>query len=193
MVRGLVEEEEVGLLREDDAELKAPALSPRERFDRPLEIAIGEAELVREHCDLALELVAAREVIAVLNVRQVIERACVAARRVVERLRELVAERHHVAKPREERAEHVPLGLQLVRLAVVAEGGLLLDDRRPRVGLRFFGNQAKKRRLSCAVGGHESRTLAEGEGERHVLEESLARIPEAEIGNLKHGHRAGAT
>ena len=61
----------------------------------------------------------------------------------------------------------------------------------PGVGLELFGDEAEERRLARAVGGDERRALAEGEGEGDVLEESVARVPEAEIGNLKDGHREG--
>jgi hypothetical protein len=59
VVGGLVEEQEIGLLSEDDAELQPPALATRERRDGAREVLVGEAELAREDGDLALELVAA--------------------------------------------------------------------------------------------------------------------------------------
>ena len=63
-----------GLLGEDDAELQASALASGERRDGAREVVVAEAELVREHPDFALELVAAREVVAVLDVGEVVER-----------------------------------------------------------------------------------------------------------------------
>ena len=45
VVGRLVEQEEVGLLREDDAEVQPTALAAGERRDRPLEIGRREAEL----------------------------------------------------------------------------------------------------------------------------------------------------
>ena len=57
---------------------------------------------------------------------------------------ELVAEGHHIAKTGEKRAEDVPLRLELVRLAVVAERDFLLDDGGAAVGLDLLRDQTEE-------------------------------------------------
>jgi hypothetical protein len=105
--------------------------------------------------------------------------------------RELGTKGDDLAVAGEERGEHIARRVDLVRLPVVPDGRALLDDRTPEVGLDLTRDDAKQRRLACAVRSHERRTLAEGQREGHVLEEHIARVPEAHVGDLKDGHAAG--
>ena len=191
VVGRLVEEQKVGVLRQDDPEPQATALAPRERRHRAAHVLLGEPELLSQDGDLALELVAAREVVAVHHVREVVQGLLVARGRVVLRLRERRAERNHVGEAREEGGQDVPFGAELVRLPVVAERGLSTDDRRALVGLDLSGDDPQERRLAGAVGRDEGRALAEREAEGDVLKQRVAGVPEAEVGDLEHGHGAG--
>ena len=100
MVGRLVEEQHVRLLREDDAEAEPPPLASRERRDRALEVAIREAEVARERRDLVLELVAAREVVAIGHVGEALESGRVSRRGPVLGALQLVAQRDHLAEAR---------------------------------------------------------------------------------------------
>jgi hypothetical protein len=98
--------------------------------------------------------------------------------------------REHVAEAREECGQHVPFGAHLVRLPVVPDGGLLANDRHARIGLDLVGDDAKERGLPCPVRSHQSGAIARTDGEGHVLEKGVARVTEADIPDLKHGHGA---
>ena len=117
VVRGLVEEQEVRLLREYDAEMQPPALAARERHDGPREIGVGEAKLGGDRSDLVLERVAASDVIALRRVGEPVERVLVAGPRLFLRLHERGARLDDVAERGHERAEHVAVCGDLVRLA----------------------------------------------------------------------------
>ena len=191
MVGGLVEQEHVRLLREHDAEAQAPALAARERRDRAREVARREKpRWLRERRDLVLELVAAREVVAVGHVGEALERG---------RRRPLAASccarwsssRSSTTsrKPGQERAEHVALGGDLVRLPVVAERRVAPED--DRAARRARSRRATMRRsvvLPEPFGRDERHAIADRERERDALEERVAGVPEPQIGHLKDGH-----
>ena len=135
-----------------------------------------------------LEIVAARHVVPIGDVREVRERTLVSARRLVLRRRQLLAQLHDVAEAGEERREHVSLGLDLVRLAVVADGHVALDHHRAAVRVDLLAEQPEERRLAGAVRRHERRALTDGERERDVVEERIARVTEFQIGDLEDRH-----
>src|SRR5262249_36779631 len=118
VVRGLVEKQEIGVLRENGSEAKPATLAAGERRHGPRQIGLREPELLRENGDLTLERVAASDVIALGHVREVIERLFGARRRIVLRFDELLAKLEHLDEAAEERGEHVALGRDLVRLPV---------------------------------------------------------------------------
>ena len=78
-----------------------------------------------------------------------------------------------------------------MRLTVVAERHVALDDRRPAVGIDLLRDHAEERGLACPVRSDERGALAEGEAERDILEEGVAGVAKAEIGYLEDGHRKG--
>ena len=140
--------------------------------------------------DAVLELVAAGEVVAVGHRRQVgraprVEPLAASSWAPSQ----LVAQLHHLAEAREEGAEHVPLGGDLVRLAVEAHGRLAPQHDRARVGLELLAEKAEERGLPAAVGRDQGDALAEGEAEGDALEERLAGVTEAQIGDLEQRHR----
>ena len=144
--------------------------------------------MARERRDLVLELVAAREVVAVGDVGEALESGRVSGGGAVLGAVELVAQRDHFAEAREERAEHVALGGDLVRLPVVAERRVAPEHDRAAVGLDLLGDDAQERRLAGAVRRDERHAVPDREGEGHVLEERVAGVPEPEVGHLKDGH-----
>ncbi len=188
MVGGLVEQQHVRLLREDDAEPQPSPLATRQGRHRALQIVAREAEVARERRDLVLQLVAACEVVALCDVRQTLERGRLARCRPVLGAVELVSQLDHLAKARHEGAEHISLRGDLVRLPVVPEGRVAPEDDRAAVGLHFLGDDAKERRLARAVRRDEGDAIPDRERERDVLEERVAGVPEAQVGHLENGH-----
>ena len=190
MVGGLVEQEHVRLLREDDAEAQPSPLAARQGRDGALEVAAREAEVARERRDLVLQLVAAGEVVALGDVREALERGRLARCRAVLGAVELVAQLDHLAKAGHERAEDVALRGDLVRLPVVPERRLAPEDDRAAVGLELLRDDAQERRLAGAVRRDEGDAIPDRERERDVLEERIAGVPEAQVGHLENGHSA---
>jgi hypothetical protein len=188
VVRRLVEHEQVGLLREGDAEVEPPPLAAREALDGALEVAVGEAEVLGDHRDLALELVAAGEVVAIHHGGQAGERGVGTARGLVLRLGEGVAQREHVGEGGEEGVEHGPLGHELVRLAGVRDADVPSDDDRPGIGRDLARAEAQQRRLAGPVGRDERRALAGLEGECDSLEELVGAVAEREVCHLEDRH-----
>ena len=189
VVGRLVEDQDVGAGREGHAQAEAPALAPGERRDGPRELLLGEAEVAREGRHAVLELVAVRDVVAIGHVGEPTQVLLGTGGRGLLRGPQLGAEGHDVAEPGQEGREHVAVGLHLVRLAVVAEGGVAAEHRRAAVGLDLTREVAQERGLARAVGRDERGSIAGGEGERHAFEEGVARIAEAEVGDLEGGHR----
>ena len=189
VVRGLVEEEQIGLLREDDAEVETAALAAGERRDRAREILVREAELHREHRHLSLELVAAREVIAIGHVaRGARARGSSRSPRRAAARASSARESDDLREAGEERAQHVAVGGDLVRLAVVGDLRVFPDDGGAGVGLELARDEAKQRRFAGAVRRDDGDALAEREGEGDVLEERVAGVTEAKVRDLEEIH-----
>jgi hypothetical protein len=193
VVGRLVEHEKVRAAREDDAEVEPPPLAAGERRHGPREVGVAEAELVGQDGDLALELVAPGEVVLIGQLRELVERARISGRRVVLGLRERLAQLDDVREAGQERAEDVPVGADLVRLPVVADGHAFADDGRAGVGLDLVRDEAEQGRLAGAVGRDERGPLPCREAEGDVLEQRVPPVAKAQVRDLEDGHGEDTT
>ncbi len=190
MVRGLVEQQQVGLAGERARERGARQLAAGEGLEAAVEVGVREAEAAEDACSVVAPAVAAR----VLEPRL---RLAVAA----QRLGRVVAARHRLLEPAE-----LLLGADEVGGAgegVLAQG-VTAEPRRPLVverdarallpgelaalQLDLADERAQQRRLPGAVRAGEREPVAPLDLERDAVEERVAGELLAETGCDQHCH-----
>ncbi len=191
VVGRLVEEQQIRRLRQRRAEMEPTALAAREARQRPLQVSVGEAEVLRDHGDPPLQLVAALHVVPIRHLRQPIERGLGAAGRRVLRLRERVPQGQHRGEGAEEGVEHRALGLYLVRLAGIGDAHLPADDDGAGVGRELARDEAEQRGFARPVGRDEGRALPRFQREGEPLKELVGAVAEGEVGDLEDSHVRG--
>ena len=184
----LVEEEQAGLLREADAEMEPAALAAGQARERTLEITVGEAEVLGDDRDSALELVAAGEVIGVGRAGEAIERLLRAVGGRVLCVGERSPCGEHAPEAGHERLEDGADGRELVRLARVGHRRVAADDDSALIGLDLLADEAEQRRLAGPVGRDERGALARLEGEGDPRKQPVRSVAESEVGDLEDGH-----
>src|SRR6185436_4873541 len=118
MVRGLVEQEHVGLACQDRAETQTSALAARERRHVAIEIVRRKSELRRHLLHSMLESVRARGLVAIHRVVERLQILLAPGRCLALRIVELVPEPDQIPEAVEHGVEERPVELPIVTLAI---------------------------------------------------------------------------
>ena len=190
MVRGLVEEQQVGVAGERPGERGARQLAAGEGRKPPIELLVGEAEAVeRPDCPRA-PVPATRVLQAGLGARVAVEeRAFVGPLGHLELdAAEVLLERDQVAAAGEDVVAQAEISLARRALVVQRGARALLEGELAAVDAGLAGDHSQERGLPGAVAARERHAVAALELERDVTEQRGARHVLVEGACDHHGH-----
>ncbi len=184
VVRRLVEEQEVGLARQDTRKGSSRHLASGERAERPVEVVLGEAEAAHRRCGVVAPAPAARVLEPRLSVgvppkRDVV--VCASRHRLLE-APELGLRLEQVARARERVLAECEIELERRALVVERDPGSLREGELSALQRRLADNRPQERRLPRPVGTGQGRAIAPADGERDPVEERVAGELLAELG-----------
>jgi hypothetical protein len=197
VVRGLVEQQQVGLGGERAGERGARELPAGERPQRALEVGVGEAETVHDRARALAPAVAAHRLEPGEDVAVARHRALLARGHLVLQASELLLELERFAGAR----EHVVAQREVVRpgpsgpacpprrpLVVERDARALGQDELAAVHGRLAGEHPQQRGLARAVAARDGQALAALELERDAAQQRLARDVLRQVGRDQDGH-----
>ena len=177
VVRGLVEEEQIGVAAERAGERGARQLAARERAQRAVEVLLREAEPAHDRGRAVAPRVAAGVLEPRLRLGVAVQRRLrvVALRHRLLEPPELVLERDEVARAGEHVLAQAQLLLERRPLVVQRDPRPLGERELAAVLLGLAGEDPQQRRLAGAVRPGERDAVAALDGERDAVEEDGAR------------------
>ena len=143
MIRRLVEQEEIGLLRQGRSEAEAPPLAAGEACQRSAHGLRRKAEVRCDDSHTPLEFVTSGQVVRIDQSREICEGGVRTAGGVVFRDAELVAQLHHLRERAEKGIEHRALGTKFMGLARIRDPTVLSNHDRPGVGHEFTSDETQ--------------------------------------------------
>ena len=175
VVRGLVEQEEVGMRPERAGERGARELAAGERGELAVEVVLGEAQAPHHAGGAVAPVPAAGVLESRLGARVGVHDLLVAVRHLHRELRQVLLERDELRRAGQDVVAQGEIALARRALVVQRDAGALLERELPDVDRRLTRQHAQERRLARPVAPGDGQPVAALELERDAAEQRRSR------------------